>query len=229
MTFGELKDNLLRRLGDDPSLSAAQQHYTAGQAANVLNAVQRVFVFFSLCLETTATFTVPGASQPYFRLMETFPDWILVLRIRSAGVKLKPSRLADLAALEQSWPRSPGSMTRYAVSGMDLLSVYKQPATDTSADITYARSPVVMAVDSDTPEIPERHHPVLVDGSIALARAKEGAQEFNKCLPLWNRFMDAVGEEAVIVRARCRELGYDGEPAELARFDQSKILLQKVS
>lgn len=224
MTFLELQTELLERLGDD--ISAPVQHYTVSEAKGWLNAAQRLFVLYTLCLETTITFTWTGGIVTR-RMMLTYADWLVPLRVRTTGAKLKSSRLSDLAALDSAWTASVGTPTRYVHSGFDLLGLYKHPSSDTPVSVTYARGPALLSLDADVPEIPVRFHPALIDAAIPLSRVKEGANEWSKTLPLWDRFMEANQEQAGIVRARSRELGYDAMPPELQRFDMSR--LQKAS
>lgn len=227
MTFRELQIEFLERVGDDASADANAQHYTLPEAKMWLNATQRLFVLRTLCLETSVTLTIAGGAPTCRRMMLTYSDWLVPLRIRIDGVgRLKPSRLADLAALDNSWTNHPtdDNPTRYNHSGFDLLSLYGQPTSSVQLDIMYARGPVTMSADADVPEIPERFHPGLVDGALPLARVKEGAAEWSKTLKLWERFIDGVDEMAGIVRARSRELAYDATPPELKRFDMSRMM-----
>jgi hypothetical protein len=55
-------------------------------------------------------------------------------------------------------------------------------------------------------------------------RAKEGGQEWQKTLPLWNRFLDGAQKLGEYVRARNKEQGYDYLPIELAKFDRSRLI-----
>lgn len=230
MTVLTLQRRTLERLGDDPDGNTALMHYTPSEILARLNQCQRLFCLFTLCLETTANFQFTGAAR--YHMLDTFGDWIVPLRIRnSVGNKVRPCRLADLAALDTTWGVRAGVPERYAHTGFDLLSVYKQNTS--LAPITYARSavdlvstyPVENNVES---EIPERYHPTLIDGAIVLARTKEGMQEWQKVLPQWDRFMESAGELAGRVRARCREQGYDAAPVEINRADQSRFLNRKV-
>ncbi len=158
-------------------------------------------------------------------MLTTYPDWILPLRIRvTGGAKLAPCTLAQLAALNRSWRKTTGVPERYSANGFDLLSLYKQPTSATSLDITYARSAVALVNSSDVPEIPTEHHPALIDGAIPILRAKEGGQEWQKVLPNWDRFLAAAKKMGDYVRARNQERGYDRMPMELARFDSSSLL-----
>lgn len=226
MTVYELQRRLLDRLGEDPDLNPSLMYYTPQEALAALNQVQRLFVLFTLCLETTANFGLTG--QTKYHMLDTFPDWIVPLRIRNAlGAKMKPSRLVEMAALDQSWRSRTGVPIRYVHSGFDLLSVYK---TNTSTvPITYARSPIQLLSswptdNGQSPEIPTEHHPDLVEGAIPIMRVKEGAQEWQKTLGCWDRFLEGVENLAGYIRARNRELGYDALPPELKRFDRSHML-----
>jgi hypothetical protein len=207
-------------------LPGPQRHYTYDEVRVALNSVERLFVLLTLCLETTASFALDPVGVPaFYRLLNTFSDWLLPLRIRIVGgAKLKVSNIAELAALDSKWTASAGTPTRYSMTGFDLLGVYQQPTVATSLSITYARCPVLMQLDADVPEIPDRYHNNLIDGAIPLLRAKEGASEWQKVLPLWDRYLDAATELSEKVRARNREQGYDHSPFELKLFDRSTLL-----
>jgi hypothetical protein len=219
MTGATLRDTVLTRLGDDPNATPSNTHYLPQEVMVALNQVQRIFVLFTLCLETTVSFPVT-ANTPRYQMLKTLSDWLVPLRIRtSGGVKVRPERVSGLAALDVSWPSQSGPIVKYAHSGFDLLSLYKNQVDTLS--ITYARSPVDLT-PTGTPEIQERYHPLLIDGAIPLLRTKEGQQEWQKSLPLWDRFMDGIKECADKVRARNRELAYDAFPPELKRYDLSR-------
>lgn len=227
MIFGDMIRTTSARLGDDPTpAGSGHRHYTFDEIRVALNAVQRLFVFLTLCLETTATFALDTATKPaFYRMMLTYSDWLLPLRVRIVGAgKLIPSTVAQLAEFDDTWTKTIGTPTRYSLTGFDLLGVYKQPSAATSLSITYARTPVMLQLDADVPEIPERYHNSLIDGAIPILRVKEGAQEWQKTLPLWDRYMENIGEMAEKIRARNREQGYDHEPFDVKLFDRSTLL-----
>jgi hypothetical protein len=227
VTVADLETRVLERVGDNPATGG---FYTAAEALAWVNAAQRIMVLLTLCLENN-TATLPlAANQAYYRMMQQYPDWLLPLRVRIAGgVKLRPSRLSDLAALDGYWPASGGVPSRYAHVGFDLLCVYQQPLdAETSLAITYARCPVQLVNPGDVPEVPYEYHPALIDAAIVLSRCKEGGGEWKKNLPLWDRFMDGCQKLGAYVKARNVEQGYDRLPVEIARYDRSK-LLQKVA
>ena len=228
MTASDLQDRLLERLGDTQTGEYVQVgYYTAAEALNWLNAAQRIFVLLTLCLENTQTLEL-AVNQAFYGMLDQFSDWMLPLRVRiDGGAKVRPARLSDLAAYDASWSASPGVPARYALLGFDLFAIYRQPLVETSLDITYARCPATLANPGDVPQIPAEYHPALIDGAIPLCRAKEGGAEFEKALPHWDTFMDAAGKLGEYVRARNQEQGYDRMPPELARYDRSKILMQK--
>ena len=196
-------------------------HYTPSEVLTALNQCQRLFCFFTLCLEATTTLQLTGAA--FYSMLTFISDWVCPLRFRNAlGAKMRQARLVDLAALDGSWSVQAGTPIKYALLGFDLLAVYKQDSSVLS--LTYARCPADLLFTTDTPEIPVRYHPSLQDGAITLLRTKEGAQEWQKTIPYWDRFQSAIQECAGQVRARNREQGYDYYPIELKRFDMSKVL-----
>lgn len=221
MTAAELQGRTLERLGDNPSTGG---FYGLQEVLNWLNAAQRLMALFTLCLESTRTFNLQPAAA-YYNMLSIYPDWLVPLRIRVAnGSKLKPGRLSDFAALDSTWNSSPGYPSRYALLGFDLLAVYQQPVGAVQATLTFARSPVTLFSPGDQPEIPAAYHPALIDGAIPLLRSKEGGQEWQKVLPLWDRFLDACTNLGDNVRARNKEQAYDHLPMEIRRFDRSKML-----
>lgn len=224
MTFAELKIRTASRLGE-PSDTTLQQYYTPAEIGVAINAVNRLFCLLSLCLETTGTLTLSTDGRPYYRMLNVFADWLLPLRVRiTGGAKVKPSRESDLGALSLSWKATSGVPERYVVTGFDLFGIYKQPTVATTLDVTYARCPAFLQNDTDVPEIDGEYHPELINGAIPLLRTKEGAQEWQKVLPLWDRYMAAAKKEADYVRARAIEQGYDRMPFELEQFDSSVYL-----
>lgn len=222
MTYSELRTRTLQRLGDP--VDGSQGFYSPNEAGVALNSIQNLFAFLTLCLEVEATFALSTDGRPFYHLQQTFSDFVVPLRVSiNGGVRLKPSRLSDLAARESRWSVTPGVPSRYSFNGLDLLGVFRQPTVATSLALVYARMPAPMTADSDTPDIPAEYHMNLIDGAIPLLRTKEGAQEWQKDLPLWDRFMDAVTKMADYVRARHKEQAYDPIPIEIRRFDMSTI------
>jgi len=229
--LSDLQTRLLERVGENPN---APMYYQSRDAVAWLNASQRLFVLLTLCLETTGDLILNPMSSvittTFYSMLGQFYDWLLPLRIRVAtGGKLTPCRLADLASLDTNWVARPGPVSRYALLGFDLLAVYQQPLQATTIAITYARCPDAMVNPNDAPQIPEEYHPVLIDGAIPLMRVKEGGNEWQKTMPLWDRFLDAAQKLGDYVRARNQEQGYDHLPVELRRFDRSKLLVREAS
>lgn len=223
MTLTQLQDRVLSRLGEDRSADAVNRYYTDAEAATWINAAQRLLVLLTLCLESTQSFTL-SSNTCFYRMLTLFDDWMLPLRLRWAGGKITAARLSDLAALDAAWSISPGDPQKYALVGFDLLAIYQQPTEAVVTSLTYARCPAVLVNASDVPEVPAEYHPCLIDAAIVLLRLKEGAQEWQKTLPLFDRFMSEASRLAEYVRARNKEQGYDYQPFELARFDRSRLI-----
>ena len=223
MTGAVLQNLVGQRLGETLGAAASNRYYTDAEALSRLDAAQRLFVLLTLCLETSGTFILQPQTAIY-QVQTQFADWLLPLRIRVGGKKVRPARFAELRALDGQWSKTRGDHpTRYAVRGFDLIGFWPSPIDNTpAAQVTYARSPI--AIGSGSPEIPEEYHSCLVDGAIVLMRCKEGGQEFQKVLPLWDRFMGEAQRLGELVKARNREQGYDYLPFELARFDRSRLV-----
>ena len=217
-----------RRLGE-----ASSAFYPTSEIIAALNEAQRLFVLLTLVLERSGIWYIPPAT-PFFRMLQAtppgvpsllFPDWIVPLRITGGtGAKIRPVRLDDLVSLDPKWPAKVGYPTRYARLGADLLAIYPQPAVLSVATVTYARSPAVLALDGDVPEIPAQYHPELVNFAINRMRQVEGAAQLASTLPLLASFLDAAEKCADFVRAKNRGGQYDALPFELGSFDRSQLL-----
>jgi hypothetical protein len=220
VTFGAILQETLEGLGEDP---AGPVYYTAGDATQAINWAQRLFTLLTLCLETTGTLTLAGATV-WYTVRTQVPDWLLPLRLEYAGAKLRPARLSELDALATAWQATAGAPERYACLGLDLLAIYKQLAGAGSLDLIYAKVPVRMTGSADVPEIPAAYHGVLPGAAIALARLREGGQEMAKAQPLLRPFWAAAQEVSRYTRQRSLDLRYDRIPPELERFDMSRLL-----
>jgi len=137
-----------------------------------------------------------------------------------AGQKVRPCRIQDLWALDAAWPFSGGPTVRYASLGVDLIAVYQQTSQVT---VTYAQSPAVMALPTDTPATPPEYHPVYVSYAIYRLRQVEGAAVLAGVFPLLHEFLDAAGEYAGFMRARHIGAGYDTLPPEFSLWDRSSL------
>jgi hypothetical protein len=221
MQLSDMRTRVSQRLNE----GGAPVFYPAAEITAALNEAQRFFVFLTLGLEVTATWTVSAATA-FTHMLTIFSDWIAPLRITDAnGAKVRPVTLTDLASLDPSWRTSPGGPVRYASLGADLLGIYQQPADGATAlQVTYARAPVALAADGDVPEVPAEFHPRLVDYGIYRCRHVEGGQEFEKSLKYFESFMDGATKYGAYVRARNIGSRYDKVPFELQAYDRSKLL-----
>lgn len=221
MTGADLYERLLKRLDED---SAAPVFYSISEAMWALSAAERLFVLLTLCLEKTDDLAL-SAGIAHYRLLNTFSDFLLPLRVRvSGGGRVRPMRLGELDALNPQWQATAGTPERYVCVGFDHFSVYKQPGSiGTTLDVTYARCPVTL-VTTAVPEIPEEYHADLIDAAIPLLRMKEGGQEFQKSLRFFQRFLKTAAKMGEYVRARNKAGQYDREPPDLSRMDLSKLI-----
>jgi hypothetical protein len=199
--------------------------YPAAEITAALNEASRLFCLLTLGLEKTATWSVPAATT-FTHMLGVFSDWICPLRITdAAGAKIRPSRLEDLASLDSGWLNSPGAPYRYVAAGADFVGVYRQPAASgTVLTVTYAKADAALASAGDAPATPAEYHPKYVDYAIYRLRQAEGAQEFQKALPLLGSFFDAAKHYAAYVRSRNLGSRYDKVPFEIESYDTSKLL-----
>lgn len=199
--------------------------YPTAEIIAALNEGNRFFCLLTLGLEKTASWNVPAAS-PLVHMLTYFPDWIVGLRFTTAaGAKVRPARLEDLASLDSGWINSPGTPVRYASLGAGFVALYQQPAgSGTVLQVTYARQPLTLVLDTDVPEIPAEYHPKLVDYAIYRLRQVEGAQEFEKALDYLSSFLDGATHYGAYVRARNIGSRYDKVPFELESYDRSALL-----
>lgn len=220
MQAEDMEDRVLARL-DQPGGG----YYTRAETRAALNEGIRFFTLLTLGLEATANFPLAAATT-FYHAQQTLPDWMLPLRVQlDGGAFLRPRRLEELDALDTGWQSSSGTPSHYAAMGFDFLAIYKQPTgSSNSLQVTYARAPVPLVLDTDAPEYPEDLHPAFVDYAIPRLRFREGPQEFSKSLPYLGRFMDEAKRYGNYVRARSLALRYDKQPPELERMDLSKLL-----
>lgn len=210
MTFGELKTEVLREAGENPALP---RFWTATEAGNAINRAQSVAAWLTLCFEADGTLAHPGgftAVAPG----ATFADWILPLRVRVSGLRLMPGSFEQFRAENPLWPSLPSGVARYAMEGWNQMWVYPRPAAAITLEVRRARSPIVMTLDANVPELAGEYHGALVDYAVFALRAKEGASEFAKVLPRLRRFLEAMASLAGQVRRRAIAQNYDVLPSE---------------
>ncbi len=161
-------------------------------------------------------------------MLPTFPDWIVNLRIALvSGTKVRPAQLDELTANDSGWMASPGTPSRYAPEGSDLIALDHQPAAPLVVRLTYARAPHPLVADGDVPEIPANYHPLLVGYAVNAIRQVEGSQEFEKSLGLFNDFLDGAVTYGDYIRDRNKGARYDAVPFELRSYDR-KALMQMI-
>lgn len=217
VTLAELQTELLRRAGEDP---AAPVYFTAARATAALNWAQRLFVMATRCLETEGPMSTAGG--PWLHLRASFADYLCLLRVEVNGARLRPARVADLAALDSSYETTAGDVTRYAHAGADSILFYKQASV--TATVTYARLPATLSSAGASPEIPAEYHPLLVDAGLVFLRLAEGGQEFAKVRAGLAAFVAGAEQLAAYVEKRSLDQRYDPRPLELKRLDLSRLI-----
>ncbi len=217
MTFAQMQSRALSRLGGDGV------YYTAGEVALRINEGQRLFAALTFCLESTYTLTLT-ANTAWYHLLASVTDFLVPLRINvQNGARLKPRTIGQLNAQNTAWQDDSGTPALYAMAGMDLLAITKQPSgSSTKLEIRHARLPQLLTVSTAVPEIPPEYHEVLIDYARHTARAKEGGQEFDKGMHLWRRYLAAAKKLGDHIRTRSLSQRYDRKPIEIELSDRSR-------
>lgn len=220
MILTDLETRTFQRLEEDVS---APTCYTAGEVIHALNQAYYLFVLLTLCLEKTVVLTLP-ASTAVFGVRGYLPDYLLPLRLMVGSARIRPASIRDLDAIDATWQvATAGPLKRYGTLGMNLFLAYPPPTAPLATTFTYAYIPAALAAGGDVPLIPENYHESLIKFAIPWLRLKEGAQEFNKSVPLFKEFLADAGKLGNYVRVRSRAAGYDQLPMELDKFDMSRL------
>lgn len=218
MDAGELQTLVFQILDDTGA------YYPAADMLAALNEAERLFCLLTLCLETTATFDLAGATA-WYHVLAQLDDFLLARRIvNSSGYRLRPATIAVLDSLDTRWRQSPGTPQRYALTGMDVLAVYHQPASADTLLITYAQAPPALVNQTDVPAIRETSHFALANYAAYALRQPEGGQEFSKFLPYLNDFLDEATAVQKFVKAKNLDAHYEKAPFELEGMDRSRLL-----
>jgi hypothetical protein len=198
-------------------------YYPALACTGALNEAQRLFCLLSLCLEATATFTLTGGLT-FYHFQTQFKDWLVPRRIRnSLGQRLRANRLIELDAVSGTWQNAVGTPVRYSLNGFDFAAIYPTPPADDYLTVTYVRSPVSLALQTDVPEIRENSHYALANFAAYTLRTPEGGQELAKFAGYLNDFLDEAQAVAKLVRAKNLDADYEMLPFELANIDRSRL------
>jgi hypothetical protein len=192
------------------------------EALDAMNEGQELAAMLTLCLMTTATFTLT-AGEAFYTLRGAFPDFLAPLYFTTAGGRIMPATLADLDAGNDAWQVTAGAPSRYFTLGFNFLGLTPQPPADTAAQFTYARAPIALVNSIDAaPELPEEDHQALVWYAIWRTRLKEGAQGLARGKSYLARYLAAMKLRGDAVRARSQAAGYDILPFEIRLQDKAR-------
>lgn len=215
MLTSDIIARILVRIDDDPVTPIS---VSAAEVLAAVNEGYQLAALLTLCFEKTADFTLTDC---WYTVRDTLTDFIVPLRLSVSGVRLRPSTLAELDALNPAWQATGGSAARYATLGCNLLAV--TPQARVTASFTYAYSPAAL-LSTDTPLLPPAFHPDLVEFGVYRCRLKEGAQQLARGLGNLNTFLDSMTKLGDYMRARSLAARYDVQPMELKLFDRSKLV-----
>ena len=220
MTGPELNARLLKRLGQDP---VVPRQFSEAMAYAALNEAQQLFVLMTLCLEAEVSLPILSTAYEY-DAATTAPNWLVCLAIRrSDGVKVQPSNLGEMAALNPNWQATTASSApnRYAVAGFSKL--YFTPQINGTLTATYARAPLTIS-SGQGPEIPEEYQPALLDYAQPRLRLHQGAQLLAADVGHLEQFFNQAKMLAGYMRRRAMDLRYDVLPMELKAPDFARVL-----
>jgi len=235
VTVSQIANLILTQIDDPTGASmapAAPPNSTPPEVLAAINEGQELAAWLTLCLEKTAAFPIGpagalDAAACFYPPRPVLTDFLVPLRFTFGGLRLRPATLADLEAENSAWQATPGTPTRYACLGFNLLIV--APQTTGTAQMTYARTPDALVNDGDTPELFEAYHRSLVDYGVYRIRLKEGAQGLARGLERFNLFLDDMTKLGDYIRARTAAARYDVTPFELALRDRSRLIGQILS
>lgn len=231
MNLTALEKRVWERLEQDPATPTTPEP----EVARALNAGYFLLCLLTLYLEKTITITL-SASKAFYGIRNMAPDYLRPLRLASGDplARLRPTRLADLDAIDINWMitttrPSPADgvdpPSRYVALGLNLLVIWQQPTEDVDAQFTYAYEPPPLVLGTDSPQVPEEYHEDLIKFALVWIRLKEGGQELQKVLPLLAEFLADAAKLSDFVRTRSKAGAYDSLPFELAKgFDASRLL-----
>lgn len=226
MTVADIAARIVRRIDDDelnsPDVESPTPNSTTdAQVLDAINEGEQLFCFITLCLESTVPLTLAAATC-WSTFRSLIPDFLVPLRLELNGIRLRPATLTQLDAEDDAWEVTPGKPAQYLMEGFNLLGVTPQSPFGVVSQMTYARSAALLA-QTDSPEIPEQFHPLLVDFGVYWIRAGQGGQALARGNTYFNRFLDGAQEHGDYVRSKSRAARYDTLPFELALFDRSLL------
>lgn len=227
MTVADIAGRIITRIDDNPAApisvvvgagSTVGGVVVADEVLAAINEGYALAALLTLCFEKTVDFPLVAC---WYTQRSTLTDFLVPLRISVAGVRLRPSTLAELDALNPAWQATAGTAARYATLGCNLLAV--TPQQTVTASFTYVYSPAALLA-TDTPLLPPAFHPDLVEFGVYRCRLKEGAQQLARGLGNLNTFLDSMTKLGDYMRARSLAARYDTLPMELKLFDRSKLI-----
>lgn len=228
MTTLQISNLIVTQIDDNPAAPVSVAPPVSGpnvtppEVLAAINEGQQLAALLTLCLEITASYPLTTACWCLPR--PTLTDLIVPLRFTLAGVRLRPSTLANLEAQNSAWQATPGTPERYAMLGVNLLAVTPQLTAGATAQMTYAQSPAALVNDADVPAIAETYHHSLVDYGVYKVRLKEGAQGLARGLKRFELFLDDMTKLGDYVRARAVAARYDVTPYEMTLAQRTRLV-----
>lgn len=176
MTFGQIKQALLDRLGNQEFSELASTTVTVERIVN--EATQKIasakkWIWLE---DAQKSIAMVGGTKSYF-IDDTISDLLELIDANGAPLsEVARDTFEDLYRADTSTAANP---TRYTVDGMAGttrkigITVWPTPSESSTVTIRGNRRVADMSSDSDVPEIPDELHHLIVDQAIALLREFE--------------------------------------------------------
>lgn len=188
MQLGEML-TALGTLLDEDGIRRADATMTSS-----LNEGYRLIAVLTQACELTHTARLNASTYAY-----SLPvDFFTAVAVRVDGVRLYPTRLADLDEASPTWLTDATSAPTYytttgALSPLPQMWFYPRPTALSTLQMTYAAVPDPMVMDSDIPRLPSGHHYTVLWYAYGWELLKErGAYLANKAYQTFVRFADEL-------------------------------------
>lgn len=150
--------------------------------------------------QTTTFFTIPqGPTSPIAVTLYSVPsDCLSLSRVEAAqGLTIDKTFIWDLDRLYPNWETTTGPQAQYWYPfGLTQFGIYPSLTAPQEVQLTYIQTPVAVArpyTGAENLPLPLEYFEGLEDWAAAMARLKEGGQEFDEAQAVLQRAVDKFG------------------------------------
>ena len=131
-----------------------------------------------------------AASQAHYTLAEEVEDAMALLRVDTASAHLDATSLQELGEFEPTYQSTAaGTPTHWLPIGMNLFALYPQASGSFAVTLDYCRMAPVPVLGEDYIQLGGEDLVALIDYVTWMARFKEGGQELQDAMPLFQNFL----------------------------------------